>query len=129
LSPRNLIERLFHPERLNIILGKLADRRSEKATEIDRRVSALVAEISTAEDKLKRLYTMVENDPTDLDDILKDRIAALKSSRDGAKEALARIKLQPKPNSSMLTQSGASGRSKLMITQSALSGTRQPWNR
>jgi hypothetical protein len=58
-----------------------------------------VAEISTAEDKLKRLYTMVENDLTDLDDILKDRIAALKSSRDGAKEALARIKLQPKPNS------------------------------
>lgn len=58
-----------------------------------------MAEISTAEDKLKRLYTMVENDPTDLDDILKDRIAALKSSRDGAKEALARIKLQPKPNS------------------------------
>jgi site-specific DNA recombinase len=39
---------------------------------------------------------MVENNQTDLDDILKDRIAALKLDRDQAKGALARIKLRPK---------------------------------
>ena len=98
LVTENLIERLFQPERLNIILGKLTERRSEKASEIDRRVSGLKAEVSTAEEKLKRLYTMVENDLTDLDDILKHRIAALKLDRDQAREALARIKLRPKLN-------------------------------
>jgi hypothetical protein len=41
---------------------------------------------------------MVENDLTDLDDILKDRIATLESDRDRAKEALARINIHPKPN-------------------------------
>lgn len=92
----NLIEKLFQPERLNIILGKLTERRSEKAAEVDRRVADLKAEAQTAEDKLKRLYTMVEDSLTDLDDILKDRIADLKSDRDRAKEALARIKLRPK---------------------------------
>jgi site-specific DNA recombinase len=99
LVTENLIERLFQPERLNIILGKLTERRSEKASEIDRRVSALQAEVMTAEDKLKRLYAMVENGLTELDDILKDRIAALKSDRDQAVEALARIKLRPKLHS------------------------------
>jgi site-specific DNA recombinase len=71
LVTENLIERLFQPERLNVILGKLADLRSDKASEIDRRVSALQAEVATAEDRLRRLYTMVENELTDLDDILK----------------------------------------------------------
>ena len=45
LVTENLIERLFQPERLNVILGKLADRRSDNASEIDRRVSALQAEV------------------------------------------------------------------------------------
>jgi len=92
----NLIAKLFQPERLNIILGKLTERRSEKATELDRRLSDLQTEARTAEDKLKRLYTMVEDGLTDLDDILKGRIASLKSDRDRAKEALDRIKLRPK---------------------------------
>lgn len=39
---------------------------------------------------------MVENGLTELDDILKDRLAALKTDRDQAKEALDRIKLRPK---------------------------------
>jgi len=68
----------------------------DRAGADDRRVSALQAEFATAEDKLTRLYTMVENDLTDLDDILKERIATLKSDRDRAKAALARITIQPK---------------------------------
>jgi vacuolar-type H+-ATPase subunit I/STV1 len=68
----HLIAKLFQPERLNIILGKLTERRSEKAAEVDRRVSDLQSEARTAEDKLKRLYTMVEDGLTNLDDILKD---------------------------------------------------------
>ncbi|MBR2120131.1 MAG: recombinase family protein [Afipia sp.] len=92
----NLAERLFQPERLKLILGKLAERRSEQAAEVDQRVSNLRSELTAAEDKLKRLYTMVENGLTELDDILKDRLAALKTDRDQAKEALERIKVRPK---------------------------------
>jgi site-specific DNA recombinase len=73
----------------------LADRRSDKASEIERRFSAVQAEVATAEAALKRLYTMVENGLTDLDDILKDRITTLKSDRDRAKEALTRITILP----------------------------------
>ncbi|WP_309248220.1 recombinase family protein [Bradyrhizobium japonicum] len=94
----NLAERLFQPERLKLILGKLAERRSEQAAEVDQRVANLRSELTAAEDKLKRLYAMVENGLTELDDILKDRVAALKTDRDRAKEALDRIKLRPKPH-------------------------------
>jgi site-specific DNA recombinase len=91
-----LAERLFQPERLGVILGKLAERRSEQAAEVDQRVSTLQSEVTAAEDKLKRLYAMVENGLTELDDILKDRVAALKADRDRSKEALDRIKVRPK---------------------------------
>ena len=91
----NLTAQLFQPERLKLILGKLAERRSEQAAEVDQRVSALRSELTAAEEKLKRLYTMVENGIAELDDILKDRIAALKADRDRAKDALERIKVRP----------------------------------
>lgn len=39
---------------------------------------------------------MVEDSLTDLDDILEDRIASLKSDRDRARDALDRIKVRPK---------------------------------
>ena len=92
----NLAEQLFQPERLKLILGKLAEQRSEQAVEVDQRVSALRSDLAAAEDKLKRLYAMVENGIAELDDILKDRIAALKGDRDRAKEALDRIRIRPK---------------------------------
>jgi site-specific DNA recombinase len=41
---------------------------------------------------------MVENGLTELDDILKARIAALKGERNRAKEALDRITIRPKPH-------------------------------
>jgi hypothetical protein len=42
----NFIARPFQPECLNVIFGKLAACRSDKASEIDRRVSALQAEVT-----------------------------------------------------------------------------------
>lgn len=93
---QNLSEQLFQPARLKLILGKLAARRSEQAAEVDQRISALRSGVAAAEDKLKRLYAMVENGIAELDDILKDRIAALKGERDRAQEALDRIKIRPR---------------------------------
>ncbi len=57
----------------------------------------LTAQIAQADDKLRRLYEMVEDGLTDIDEVLGDRLAALKSVRDRAKAALERIKVQLAP--------------------------------
>jgi site-specific DNA recombinase len=45
-----------------------------------------------AEDKLKRLYRLVEDGLMDLDEVLKDRLNILKTGRDQAKAAWERAK-------------------------------------
>ncbi len=90
-----LSERLFTPDRLTEVLSSLAQRCVEKDAEVGRRVVALESEAIEAEDKLKRLYRMVEDGVAELDDILRDRIAALRSDRERAQAALDRIRLQP----------------------------------
>jgi hypothetical protein len=44
-------------------------------------------------EKLTRLYKLVEDGTTWIDDVLKDRLNALKAERDKAKSALERVKL------------------------------------
>ncbi|WP_280712001.1 recombinase family protein [Bradyrhizobium sp. BR13661] len=94
LVTTHLVDRLFNPERLTAILASVSARRAEKAIEIDRRVSTLQTEVTEADERLKRLYKMVEEGITDLDEVLKQRIASLKLDRDRAKTALERIKSQ-----------------------------------
>ena len=86
------MERLFKPERLAVMLSSLAARRSEKAESLNSRLLALQKEVTDAEDKLARLYRLVEEGLTDLDEVLKDRLTKLKASRDRAKAALDRAK-------------------------------------
>ena len=88
----HLQDRLFQPDRLNALLGSMMALRSERACEVDTRISRLQTEISDAEERLKRLYQMVEDGVTDLDDLLKERVGALKHDRDRAKAALDRIR-------------------------------------
>jgi DNA invertase Pin-like site-specific DNA recombinase len=91
----HLTERLFTPTRLTGVLSSLAQRRVEKDAEVGRRVAALETEAIEAEDKLKRLYRMVEDGVAELDDILRERIAALRSDRERAQSALDRIRVRP----------------------------------
>ena len=58
---------------------------------------ALQREVTDADDKLKRLYRLVEDGLTDLDDVLKDRLNTLKAERDRAKAALETAKYQIAP--------------------------------
>jgi hypothetical protein len=88
LVTEHLIERLFKPERLARILSSLVARRAEKAATVSARLIALQKEVTDAEDKLARLYRLVEDGVTDLDDVLKDRLTTLKAARDRAKAAL-----------------------------------------
>lgn len=92
-----LVERLFQPAHLTALLTSVSERRAAQALEVDKRVAALQAELTEAEDKLKRLYKMVEDGIAELDDILKERIASLKLDRERARTALDRIKAQAAP--------------------------------
>ncbi len=93
----HLIERLFKPERLADILSSLSTRRAHKAESVSSRLMALQQEVADAEEKLARLYRLVEEGLTDLDDVLKDRLAALKADRARARAALERAKEQLRP--------------------------------
>jgi hypothetical protein len=58
-------------QRLALILSSLPSRRSEKADSVNARVTALQREVTDADDKLKRLYRLVEDGVTEMDDVLK----------------------------------------------------------
>jgi hypothetical protein len=93
----HLVERLFEPERLGAMLNSLVARRAEKAESVNSRIMALQREIADAEDRLKRLYRLVEDGVTDVDDVLEDRLNRLKADRDRAKAALGVAKSQASP--------------------------------
>lgn len=86
------VDRLFHPERLAAILTSLTARRAEKAESVKDRIMALQREVTDSEGKLKRLYRLVEDGLTDVDEVLKDRLNSLKADRDRAKAALETAK-------------------------------------
>jgi site-specific DNA recombinase len=88
----HLLERLFKPKRLALILASLSSRRAEQAAALNTRIVCLQREMIEADDKLKRLYRLVEDGLTDLDEVLQDRLHTLKADRDRAKAALERAK-------------------------------------
>jgi site-specific DNA recombinase len=92
LVTEHLLERLFKPERIAAILASLSSRRAVQASALNARITALQREMTDAEDKLKRLYRLVEDGLTDVDEVLKDRLNTLKADRDRAKAALERAK-------------------------------------
>jgi hypothetical protein len=94
LVTTQLTERLFHPERLAAILSSLSARRAEKAESVNARIAALQREVSDADDRLKRLYKLIEDGITEVDDVLKDRLNGLKADRDRSKAGLERAKSQ-----------------------------------
>jgi site-specific DNA recombinase len=59
---------------------------------VDRRIAALAREAEEADDRLRRLYKLVEDGRTEVDDLLNERIADLKVSRSKAHAALDRAR-------------------------------------
>jgi site-specific DNA recombinase len=70
------------------MLSSLKTRRAEKADSENKRIMVLQLEVTDAEDRLKRLYRLVEDGVTDLDDLLKERLDRLKADRDRGRAAL-----------------------------------------
>jgi site-specific DNA recombinase len=66
------------------------ERQTAKSGSADHRLLALQREVSDAEDRLKRLYRSIEDGIVELDDILRERSATLKTERERAKAALDR---------------------------------------
>jgi len=94
LVTNHVADRILVPDRLEALLQSVADRRQKTDAEVQARVEALKREAGTAEEKLKRLYKLVAEGLTDLDDLLKEQIAKFKSDRDKASLALERITSQ-----------------------------------
>jgi DNA invertase Pin-like site-specific DNA recombinase len=90
----NLVERLLNPERLAVMLSSLKAQRADKAESANKRIMVLQREVTDAEERLKRLYRLVEDGMTDLDDVLKERLDRLKADRDRARAAFEATKSQ-----------------------------------
>src|SRR5262249_42750970 len=72
LVTEHLLERLFKAERVAVILASLSSHRAEQAAALNARITALQREMTDTEDKLKRLYRLVEDGLTDVDEVLKN---------------------------------------------------------
>lgn len=84
-----LTDQLLQPDRVTSILLALKARRDERQASADRRIVDLARQASEAEERLGRLYAAIEAGTVDgTDPTLKERVAALKASRDRAVEAL-----------------------------------------
>ena len=92
LVTKHLMEKLLTGDRIWLLLSTLASRRAERAAMVDARLAALEREAATAEEKLKRLYKLIEDGVAEMDDLLKERITTLKAHRDRSREALARAR-------------------------------------
>ena len=79
-------QRLLKPKRLEQILSAVLHRRKERAERRTAHIAGLRKRGSEAEAKLKRLYDAIEHGISDVSDqMLKDRIAELKATRDQAR--------------------------------------------
>jgi site-specific DNA recombinase len=92
LVTRHLSDNLLQADRMGDMLSVLAERRADKATAIDDRAAVLEREIADTDERLRRLYRLIEDGVAELDGALKDRIGGLRSGREAAMTALDRLK-------------------------------------
>jgi site-specific DNA recombinase len=76
--------RLFTPERLAILLAQHADATRSGAEEWAQRAKAANKELRDVNDRIQRLYELVERGLTPLDDTLQNRLTELRQQREEA---------------------------------------------
>ena len=86
--------RLFQPERLEALLTSLVQRQARSNREVSQRIKDLQAVAAEAEEKLKRLYALVEDGAMQIDDLLRQRIQLLQAAKAKADAALQRATKQ-----------------------------------
>ena len=86
LVASHMEDRLLQPERLEIILSAVLDRRQEQSERRREHIAELNKRAAESDLRLKRLYDAIEAGVADIGDpALKDRIDGLKAMRDQAK--------------------------------------------
>lgn len=83
----NVKQQLLTPDRLKLILEALIERRSVKDQAIADRKTNLDASLNQVNDKSGRLYKAIEEGMIELDQDLKDRVAALKTRKHSSRPA------------------------------------------
>jgi hypothetical protein len=109
----NVKEHLFSGDRLPRILEALVEREGAKDQAVHERRASLQAEITSGDDRLKRLYRAIEEGIAELDADLKQRIQALKQERQVAQAALDRM-VDQTPTSAAITPARLDAFSQLM---------------
>jgi site-specific DNA recombinase len=97
LVTTHLLDRLLHRERMADMLATLASRRAIKAAALDERLMVLEKETHEANDRLRRLYRLVEDGITESDDVLRGRITTLKADRNRLQAALKSARSVARP--------------------------------
>lgn len=90
----HIADYLLVADRIADLLAEIVKSRAMAGGEVRDRIDQLSRQASIADDKLRRLYALVEDGVTDLDEVLKIRLADIKADRDQARSALDRIKGQ-----------------------------------
>ena len=90
----HIADYLLVADRITDLLAEIVNNRAMAGGEVRDRIDQLSRQASIADDKLRRLYALVEDGVTDLDEVLKVRLADIKADRDKARNALDRIKGQ-----------------------------------
>ena len=135
LVAQHLEERLLQPERLQVILAAILDRRQDRGARQRAHAADLAKRATEAGLRLKRLYDAIEAGVADLDDpALKDRIDSLKAIRDQARSDEARAQAlldqasQTAVTPQMLTRFAAAARDRMAYPAAASAATTcAPW--
>ena len=87
-----VMDRLLQTDRLAALLETLLARKTDRAEAIDARLAELARQADDADLRLRRLYKLVEEGFAQIDDPLRERIAALQNERDLAQTSLERAR-------------------------------------
>ncbi len=90
----NLKQRLLTPDRLAALLRHWLTVRQPRPRPWIAGSLALQREVTDCDERLRRLYRSIEDGIVELDDMLRERTATLKSERERAKAALDRARAQ-----------------------------------
>jgi hypothetical protein len=94
------------------MLASLADRRAAKAAAVNQHITTLESEAAKADERLRRLYRLAEDGITTPDDLLRDRLAALKTEQEALRPPWnAPEPARGQPRTSAPSSLSASGRS------------------
>jgi site-specific DNA recombinase len=97
LVTEHVKQRVLDPNRLSDLLTSLKAHRHAGDVEVQSRLQYLRSEAAKADEKIRRLYRMVEDGMTEMDELLAERLATLKAEREKAKAALERAQFQTRP--------------------------------